>query len=496
MIFSYKLSLGPTCAVNAVDFIREEGFDCEEHIVHTTDGYILVLHRIIAKDDVNQQHDILTHSLSSRRKHLASTLNLDTTTTNSIHRQSLLGIKHQSTHFIESKEPTTIPSIASNLEIQLPPVLCLHGLMMSSDAFVISGKDSLAFELARSGFDVWLGNLRGNRYTSHEKFSSTNQEFWDFSLDQFARFDIPAMVKYILQQIHLKGQEQQSRLSLVGFSQGSAASFAALVSVPNLQSSIACFAALAPAIALKGISHEGFASLLHIDPNFLFLLFGKKSFLPLVLDIQKILSPTAFVFCLDVCMSFLFGWKCNMINKEKLYTALVGMTSVTNIVHFMEIVRSNSFTTKQRHHNHSQHFVPLKYDIKRVQVPLALFYGSQDSLIDVPRLVRSLPTFSRAEKITGRAGDVLYQQQIGGALTVVNRQEDKEEGKEKVLPLRRSVTSTTLSSSTLPQEKLVMYERHPLLLFEVPECEHLDIIWSTKRDLVFTALIQFLNKHS
>lgn len=44
-------------------------------------------------------------------------------------------------------------------------------------------------------FDVWLGNNRGNKYSGkHMKLTRNDDEFWNFSLDDFARKDVPAMV--------------------------------------------------------------------------------------------------------------------------------------------------------------------------------------------------------------------------------------------------------------------------------------------------------------
>jgi hypothetical protein len=116
----------------------------------------------------------------------------------------------------------------------------------------------------------------------------------------------------------------------------------------------------------------------------------------------------------------------------------------------------------------------------------------------------------------------LFQKESGGPLIVcrvngVNAaahdatEESEEEGGDEQLTkgstmLHRSATTSSLvaplhrqkdeTPSANNHHRLVEYERHPLLLFEVPGIEHLDVLWGTKKDLVFPALVQFLKKHS
>jgi len=63
-----------------------------------------------------------------------------------------------------------------------------------------------AFILANRGYDVWLGNQilyhignnRGNKHSrKHIKLSPWFKNFWEFTLDDFAVYDLPAAFTYI-----------------------------------------------------------------------------------------------------------------------------------------------------------------------------------------------------------------------------------------------------------------------------------------------------------
>lgn len=80
------------------------------------------------------------------------------------------------------------------------PVYLQHGIMDSSAGWIIMGPhSSLGYYLYDLGYDVWLGNNRGNRYSKNHTYLSTkSKEFWDFTFHEIGNYDIPAMFDHIL----------------------------------------------------------------------------------------------------------------------------------------------------------------------------------------------------------------------------------------------------------------------------------------------------------
>ncbi|KAL4720096.1 hypothetical protein ACJJTC_004440 [Scirpophaga incertulas] len=78
-------------------------------------------------------------------------------------------------------------------------VLLHHGLFASSADWILNGPDkSLAYVLADAGYDVWMANIRGNKYSKeHIRYKEKSKEYWNFSWHEVAVFDVPAVIDYI-----------------------------------------------------------------------------------------------------------------------------------------------------------------------------------------------------------------------------------------------------------------------------------------------------------
>ena len=150
-----------------------------------------------------------------------------------------------------------------------PVVYLHHGLLMNSEVWVCltdvercipfvlaeRGAPALTFLAVYTdapvvqGFDVWLGNNRGNKYSKKSlHHDPSSKAFWNFSIDDFAWHDIPDSIQYILE------STKAPAISYVGFSQGTAQAFAALSIHPQLNEKVNVFIALAPAMRPPGLA--------------------------------------------------------------------------------------------------------------------------------------------------------------------------------------------------------------------------------------------------
>ena len=75
-----------------------------------------------------------------------------------------------------------------------PVVFMQHGLISSAEAFIMNAENSPAFILASAGYDIWLGNNRGTRYSRKNKHLNPDtqaKEFFDYSFFELGQYDAP-----------------------------------------------------------------------------------------------------------------------------------------------------------------------------------------------------------------------------------------------------------------------------------------------------------------
>ena len=105
------------------------------------------------------------------------------------------------------------------------PIVLMHGLSSDSvSRYLVNDRDlALGFILADNSFDVWFGNNRGTRFCrDHATLSSESPDFWEYSFDQLAEFDLPATLGFVSK------QSGGRKVVYFGYSQGCTQMIAAL----------------------------------------------------------------------------------------------------------------------------------------------------------------------------------------------------------------------------------------------------------------------------
>ncbi|KAI8147720.1 Alpha/Beta hydrolase protein [Fennellomyces sp. T-0311] len=348
-------------------------YDFEQHVVRTKDDYLLCVHRIPSVKQTRQTPLKPPQRSSDKTSRIHVIDNLDN-----------FDAQFPPVHSSSSK----------------PVVLIYHGFLMSSEIWVCNVDEhrNLPLLLAEKGYDVWLGNARGNKYSQNHLWRNPrHQEFWEFSLNEYAMRDLPDVVDYIL------ANTGASKLTYIGFSQGTAQAFAGLAVNPLLNRKVNLFIALAPATTPKGLHHPLIDAFVKATPSVIYLLFGRKTPLKLALFWQRVISPPMFVKVIDSSVNFLFGWTGrNMTAEQKLvsYQHLYSLTSVKSLVHWFQIIRTGRFQmydelpSRLPYHtsNAVADHIPPRFPTKQIKTPIAIFYGGSDSLVDFDVLSADLPS--------------------------------------------------------------------------------------------------------
>ncbi|XP_053658286.1 lipase 3-like [Anopheles marshallii] len=287
-------------------------------------------------------------------------------------------------------------------------VLLMHGLLCSSaDWLMIGPGNALAYLLADQGYDVWLGNARGNRYSrNHDSINPDDNSFWKFSWHEIGRYDIPATIDYILD------STGHRRLQYIGHSQGTTGFFVMASTRPEYNDKIIQMNALAPVAFMGNMK----SPLLRFMTKFLktldilLALFGVGEFMPnkpILHEIAKHICPPDSK--INMCAHLLFllaGYNPSQMDPSIL-PVLFGHTpagsATKQLVHYAQEVLSKRF--EMYDHGKLKNMLiygsptPPEYDLSLVTAPVMMYYGMNDFLAtpeDVHRLEAKLPNLKKS----------------------------------------------------------------------------------------------------
>ncbi|NXK02205.1 LICH hydrolase, partial [Herpetotheres cachinnans] len=330
----YRKTRNPECFMNVSEIIRYHGYPSEEYQVTTEDGYILGVFRIPAG----------RNSQNAGKKPVVFL------------QHALLG---DATHWISN-----LPS------------------------------NSLGFLLADAGYDVWMGNSRGNTWSlKHKTLNPSQKEFWQFSFDEMGKYDIPAELYFIM---NTTGQKD---VYYVGHSEGTTAGFIAFSTYPELAKRVKMFSALGPAITCLHATSP-LIKIINIPEPLIRLILGCKGAMH---QIGFLKGPvTQFCTSLDkFCghvLCYIAGGNIKNLNTSRIDT-YVGHspagTSVQNIIHWLQLVHTDRFQaydygSKENMKRYNQS-TPPAYEIEKISIPIAVWSGGDDKFADPKDVAKLLP---------------------------------------------------------------------------------------------------------
>ncbi|XP_050302224.1 lipase 1-like [Anthonomus grandis grandis] len=317
-----------------VELLKDLGYSSETHQVQTEDGYLLTLHRIPYQRD-------------SARPYKG-------------------------------------------------PILLGHGVLCSSADWIVNGNQSLGIILAQNGYDVWMGNNRGNTYSRRHVSldpEKNSKEFFAFSYHEMGKYDLPAMVDYVLKHSNVL------KIPYVGFSEGATQFWVMMSERPQYNDKISMFTAWAPVTDMYMITqvivnylarHPIYENLFRILG--IYEIFSHRT----VGNTLRLACRKSESFC-----NFLFhlcgqSWERmpNKILKDKILENFFAGISLKQAVHYVQGARSGVFRPFDFGHEKNLKIygktAPNPYNISATQIPVVLYYGDSDVFVNIAVMKREL----------------------------------------------------------------------------------------------------------
>ncbi|XP_057732855.1 triacylglycerol lipase 2-like [Arachis stenosperma] len=307
--------------------VEKNGYTCEEHKVTTEDGYILSLQRM--------------------------------------------------------------PKARSGKAANKPPVFLQHGLFVDGIIWLYNNpEESLGYILADNGYDVWIANSRGSRYSKgHTSLAPDETAYWDWSWDQLLSYDLPASVGYVFkhtgQKMHYVGHSLGTLIGLGAFSENQ---------LLNMLRSAALLSPIAHLNHITSPPSKVAGDLFMADKAYWL---GIRKIVPneaiaskLLKKICKALKPRDCSNMLDLFT----GPNCciNGSRLELIATYEPQASSTKNLIHLSQNIRTGKITKYNYGHREEniQHYGqpnPPPYDMANIpkEFPLFFGYGGTDMLADV-----------------------------------------------------------------------------------------------------------------
>ncbi|XP_031490708.1 triacylglycerol lipase 2-like isoform X1 [Nymphaea colorata] len=330
--------------------VEAHGYQCQEYNVTTGDGYVLRVHRIPAA-----------------------------------------GLRDQGQFSSKTNQP----------------VLLQHGILMDGMSWLLAPpQQSLAIILAENGFDVWIANSRGTRWSrGHTSLSPDQPEYWAWSWDQLAQYDLPTVVNFVHevtgQKLHYVGHSLGTLIALASFSEHKLVEKVRSAALLCPIAYLGHITTILGQVAANSFIGEmtGWLGVVEFNPK-----------IEAVDNFIKAICRQPGIDCYDLMPAFT-GKNCclNASTVELFLQNEPQPTSTRNFVHLAQMIRGGDITMydyssvneNMKHYGQKE---PPAYNMSNIpsDLPLFLIYGGQDVLSDIFDLHLLLDSlkFHQKDKLT------------------------------------------------------------------------------------------------
>lgn len=283
--------------------------------------------------------------------------------------------------------------------VKKQPVIIQHGVLVDGVTWVLnSAEQNLPMILADNGYDVWIANTRGTRFSRrHTSLSPSDPTFWNWSWDELLIYDLPALFDHVSQQtahrIHYVGHSLGTLIVLASLSEGKLVNQLQSVAFLSPIAYLSHMTTIIGALAARSLLPEKLTSLLGIaefNPK------GRE-----VGNLLRVLCTRPGVDCYDL-LTAITGHNC-CLNSSTVQLFLKNepqSTSTKNMVHLAQIARTGvlaKFNYGTINHNlmHYGEINPPIYNLSNIphDLPVFISYGGRDALSDVQDVRRLLDHF-------------------------------------------------------------------------------------------------------
>ena len=255
-----------------------------------------------------------------------------------------------------------------------------HGLKSSSADWLIG---DMAYTICDAGYDVWMGNFRGNRFSKeHIAMTDEQKEFWDFSFDEHGSVDLPCMLDLVLTETGVES------IHYFGHSMGTTALFAMLNHFPERNRQIEHCTALAPVTDVKSM---------HGIPAYFIPMASISAKWAKHYDFMSVNFPKWIPCYSFVALAVVHGLGHHLVNLEDaadILTFSPAPCSITTIEHFIENFNQDIFRGRGTEGQ--------VYSLENVTCPVSLWYSDDDwaaGEADVRDIAAKLPNVKHVRKV-------------------------------------------------------------------------------------------------